>query len=326
MRSSFTRRSGAAAVAGTFVLLLSACGSEESPAAADSAESASVTVVDNHGEVEVPVNPKRVVALDNHVFETLSSWDVDLVAAPKPIMGTLWPKYTEDDGVLDAGAHFEPNLEAVIEADPDLIIGGYRFAEMYPDLKDIQEATIETEPRPQEDHASELKRQTEILGRIFQEEDAAAEIVADFDAAVEKAKSAYNGEEAVIGLITTGGEISYAAPVEGRGVGAVFPTLGLRPAIDQEAEDTIHGDDISLEAIAQAAPDWLIVLDIDGAFQEDGYVAAEGLIGEAEALQNVPAVQKGQVVYLDPNFYLDESIQAYTRLYEDIAEAFGAAS
>ena len=326
MRSTPTRRSGAAAVAGIFVLLLSACGSEESPAAADSEESSSVTVVDNHGEMVVPVAPERVVALDNHVFETLSSWDVDLVAAPKPIMGDLWPEYTENDDVLDAGAHFEPNLEAVIEADPDLIIGGYRFAEMYPDLKDVQEATIETEPRPEEDHASELKRQTEILGQIFAQEDAAAEIVAEFDAAVENAKSAYNGEDTVIGLITTGGEISYAAPVEGRGVGAVFPTLGLVPAIDQEAEDTIHGDDISLEAIAQAAPDWLIVLDIDGAFQEDGYVPAEGLIGEAQALQNVPAVQKNQIVYLDPNFYLDESIQAYTGLYEDIAEAFGAAS
>ena len=33
-----------------------------------------VTIEDNHGQIEVPVNPERVVALDNTVFQTLSDW------------------------------------------------------------------------------------------------------------------------------------------------------------------------------------------------------------------------------------------------------------
>jgi len=37
-------------------------------------------------------------------------------------------------------------------------------------------------------------------------------------------------------------------------------------------------------------------------------------------------VQKGQIVYLAPSFYLDEGIQAYTKLYADIATAFAAAA
>lgn len=312
------------AAAASSALLLSACG-----AAADDESGSTdqtVTVTDNHGEIEVPVDPASVVALDNTAFETLSAFGVELTAAPKQVMGSLWPEYTEDESVLDVGAHFEPDLEAVVEAEPDLIIGGYRFAELYDDLKEIQPATVETTVRDGEDHAAELIRQTELLGQIFDAEEKADEIIGEFEDAIADAQSAYNGEDTVVGLLTSAGEISYSAPGEGRGVGVLYPTLDLVPGLAREAEDADHGDDISLEAIADADPDWLIVLDRDGAFQEDGYQPAEELIGEAEALQNVTAVQKDQIVYLDPNFYLDEGIQAYTALYRAVADAFEDAS
>jgi iron complex transport system substrate-binding protein len=130
----------------------------------------------------------------------------------------------------------------------------------------------------------------------------------------------------VVGLITSGGEISYAAPVTGRSIGVLFPTLGLTPAIEQAAEDTSHGDDISVEAIAAANPDWIIVLDRDGAGVGEGeYRPAAELIGGSEALAAVTAVAQDQIVYLDPDFYLTEDIQAYTTLYAQIAQAFSAA-
>ncbi|MGM1016136.1 MAG: siderophore ABC transporter substrate-binding protein [Actinomycetota bacterium] len=305
-------------------LALAGCASAAAePDAAE--ESGTITVTDNHGEVEVPAQAERIVALDNTTFQTLSDWGVELVAAPKPLMYDLWPSLSDGDDVLDVGLHREPDIEAVIEADPDLIIGGYRFAEIYDQLVDIQPATIETSPREGEEHLAELTRQVGILGQVFGREDDAQQIADDLDSAVAAAKDAYNGTDSVVGLITSGGEISFAAPGEGRGVGSVFPALDLVPGIEQEAEDASHGDDISVEAIAAANPEWLIVLDRDAMFGEDGYVAAEELIEGSEALQNVPAVEKGQVVYLAPGFYLDESIQAYTQLYTDIAEAFAAA-
>ncbi|WP_424464179.1 siderophore ABC transporter substrate-binding protein [Pseudoclavibacter helvolus] len=311
-------------------LLLAGCAPADSAPAADAdataAASGTVTITDNHGEIEVPVNPQRVVALDNTTFQTLSDWGVELVAAPKPLMESVWPDLAGGDEVLDVGLHREPNLEAVIEAEPDLIIGGYRFRDYYDDLKAIQPATIEISARDGEEATSELKRQIEILGQIFDKEAEAAETIAAFDTAVADAKSAYNGTDSVVGLITSGGEIAYAAPGEGRGVGQLFPTIGLTPAIEQAAEDASHGDDISVEAIAQANPEWMIVLDRDAGTGEEGATAAADLIAGAEALQNVPAVQKNQIVYLDPSFYLDEGIQAYTGLYADVAEAFAGAS
>ncbi len=325
---SMTRPLALTSLALAAALGLAGCASPSAPAESQTpaaAAPASVTVEDNHGAIEVPVDPERVVALDNTTFQTLSDWEISLVAAPLPLMYDLWPNLTDDPAVLDVGLHREPDLEAVIEAEPDLIVGGYRFASIYEDLKNIQPAIIETNPRDGEDHISELKRQVGILGQVFDREADAQQLADDLDAAVAAAKGAYNGTDTVVGLITSGGEIAYAAPGEGRGVGSLFPALGLVPGIEQAAEDASHGDDISVEAIAAASPEWLIVLDRDALFGEEGYVSAKELIEDSEALQNVPAVQKGQIVYLAPGFYLDEGIQAYTTLYSDVAAAFAAA-
>lgn len=313
------------------LLALTACSSSteagsSSSSSAASASSAPETVVitDNHGEVEVPYQPERVVALDNHVLQTLSDWDIELVAAAKGLMGTgIWPEYQDDDAVLDVGTHREPDLEQVIAAEPDLIIGGSRFGDYYDQLSDIA-TTIETEPQDDELITDGLVRQVTTLGEIFGKQDEAQQLTEALETATAEAKDAYDGSSTVLGLITSGGEISYAAPGTGRSVGPVFTALDLVPAIEAEAEDSTHGDDIAMEAVAQANPDWLIVLDRDGALDTEGYVAAQELIEGSELLSDVTAVKEGQVIYLDPNFYLTEDIQAYTALFEQIRDAFAA--
>ncbi len=328
-RPMLSRSLAAGAALTALALIATGCATtnaEAEPAAEATEQVATeVVVTDNHGEVTVPVSPERVVALDNTVFQTLDDWDIDLVAAPKGVMGTVWPRYIDDEKVLDVGNHREPNLEKVIEAEPDLIIGGHRFASHYDDLKAVQPVIIETTAREGEEHISELKRQTEILGQVFDRADDAKALNDALDTAVADAKAGYDGTSTVAGLITSGGKINYAAPGDGRGVGSLFTTLDLKPAIETDGSSNHQGDEISVEAIAAANPEWLIVLDRDGAFQEDGYVAAKDLIAKSEALKNVPAVQKDQIVYLDANFYLTEGIQAYTGLYDSVAKAFASA-
>nr|WP_154923352.1 ABC transporter substrate-binding protein [Microbacterium testaceum] len=322
MRTRLIRPLAAASLVAA--LALTGCAGTAAAPVDEPAAATTVTVEDNHGSIEVPVAPERVVALDNTTFQTLNDWGVKLVAAPKPLMYDLWPSLSGGDEVLDAGLHREPNIENILAAEPDLIVGGYRFRELHDQLKEIQPATIETSPRDGEEHTSELKRQTTILGQVFDKNDEAAKLNADLDAQIANAKAAYDPSQTVMGLITSGGKIAYAAPGEGRGVGVLFPTLGLTPALERAAEDASHGDDISVEAIAAANPEWLFVLDRDAMFGEDGYVSAKELVENAEALKNVPAVQKNQIVYLDGSFYLDEGIQAYTKLYRSAAEAFAS--
>ncbi|GAA1603285.1 ABC transporter substrate-binding protein [Leucobacter chromiireducens] len=327
-----TRTPAAAALAVGAALLFSAC-STGAPAAESDAPKASgtVTITDNHGEVEVPVNPKTVVALDNHVFSTLDAWDIELAAAPKGIMGTVWPKYL-DESVADVGSHREPNLETIIAADPDLIIAGYRFGDSYDEIKkqNPNAAVIDIAPREGEDLMSELKRESDILGQIFDKKNEAKELNDKLDSAIADAKGAYNGTDTVMAVNTSGGKIGYLAPGVGRSVGPVFGALDLKPALEVEGATSDHqGDDISVEAIAASNPQWIIALDRDAAFapedREEGSLPAAELIAESEALKNVPAVKDGNLIYLDANFYLTEDIQAYTDLFENIKDAFAAA-
>lgn len=330
-----SRVASAAALTLGAALVLSACSSTgETTDAAEStpAETTAVTIVDNHGEVEVPVNPETVVALDNTSFDTLSAWDVELAAVPKDVMGSAWPEYTDNDEIANVGNHREPNLEAIIAEQPDLIIGGYRFGDYYDEIKsqNPQAVVIEIAPREGEDEFDELKRQTDILGQIFDNEDEAAELNDELDNAIAGAKEAYNGTDTVMAVNTSAGQIGYLAPVVGRGLGPIFPVLGWEPALEVEgATDDHQGDEISVEAIAQSNPDWIVALDRDASFapedREDGSAPADELIRDSEALKNVTAVQQDQIVILDPNFYLTEGIQAYTKLFNQLEEAFASA-
>ena len=323
------RRTAAIALTLGAALALAGCGS--SAPSSDAGAGETITITDNHGEVQVPAKPQTVVALDNTSFETLSEWGIELAAVPKEVMGSSWPNYTDDEAVANVGSHREPNLEAIVAAQPDLIIGGKRFADAYEEIKkqNPQAAVIEISPREDEDQFAELKRQTEILGEIFDHEEDAAALNADLDEAIAGAREAYNGTDTVMAVNTSAGQIGYLAPVVGRALGPVFPELGLVPALEVAgASDNHQGDEISLEAIAQSNPDWIIALDRDAAFlpdaREAGSKPAEELIFGSEALKNVPAITKGQIVLLDPNFYFTEGIQAYTGLFNQIQEAFSA--
>ncbi|ORC22143.1 iron ABC transporter substrate-binding protein [Rothia nasimurium] len=326
------------AATSVFALALTACGAgttessnESSASSSSSASQASgtVTVTDNYGEHTVTVPPQKVVATDNRTFEVLEEWGVSLVAAPVPLIPDTVETYKNDSSITDIGNHREPNLELLAAEEPDLIINGQRFSQYYEDIKSLNpEATIlELEPRDGEPLDSELKRQVTTLGEVFGKQAEAEQLIADFDAALARAKAAYDGESTVMAVNVSGGEIGYIAPSMGRTYGPVFDMLDLKPALEVEGSSDNHqGDDISVEAIAEANPDWLLVLDRDAATSNDeGSAAAADVIAGSSALANVTAVTKDQIQYAPADTYTNESIITYTEILNDLADKFEAA-
>ncbi|MDO5670921.1 MAG: ABC transporter substrate-binding protein [Corynebacterium sp.] len=326
-----------AAVAAS-ALVLSACsdasdgeatGTETTATAA--ADSTTITVEDNHGTQEIALPVEKIAATDNRSFEILDAWGIDLVAAPKQLVPFSVENYKNDDDIIDLGTHREPNLEALAAAQPDLIVNGQRFAQHYDAITKLtpDAAIVEFEPREGESLDSELKRQAEELGKIFGKESEAEQLIADFDEALERAKAAYDPEQNVMAVNVSGGTIGYIAPKVGRTYGPIFEMLGLTPALEVDnASDDHQGDDISVEAIASANPDWILVLDRDGGTNTrntDEYIAAAQVIEESDPLKNVTAIKEGQVVYAPEDTYTNESIITYTEILNDLADAFEAA-
>ncbi|WP_172119466.1 siderophore ABC transporter substrate-binding protein [Actinomyces faecalis] len=317
-------------------LALTACGSTPSTSATATASSTAqeqasgpITIETNNGPVEVTRPAQRVVALDNRSFEILAAWGVPLIAAPKPLIPSTVTAYNGDE-VTDIGNHREPDLEALVAVEPDLIISGQRFSQHDEQIATLTQGTplLDLEPREDQPLDSELIRHVTALGQVFGKEAEATKLIDDFKAALARAKEAYDGSSTVMALNVSGGEIGYVAPVKGRTFGPLFNLLGLSPALTVDGATTSHtGDDISVEAIAQSNPDWILVLDRDAAVaaNTEGYTPAQDVISGNAALGNVTALSKKQVVYAPADTYTNESIITYTEILDAIADAFEAA-
>ncbi|WP_374016005.1 siderophore ABC transporter substrate-binding protein [Paenibacillus thiaminolyticus] len=320
-----------------FVLMLAACSNpsnengktETTGQENHSTEASTVEITDAHGTVTVPVNPKNVIALDNRTFETLADWKIELVAVPKDVMPADL-SYVKDDSVQNIGNHREPNLEIIAAADPELVIIGQRFASYYEEIKklvpnaaviDLSFDVSEKTDKPGENLVNGLENSTITLGQIFDKNEEAKQLVADFDKAVEDAKSAYDGTDTVMSVVVSGGNIGFSAPHSGRVWGPMYEIFGWTPALEVDGSSSDHqGDEVSVEAIAQSNPDWIFVLDRDAAISSStDSVPAKDVIDNSPALQNVTAVSKGQIVYAPNDTYTNESIQTYIELFKNLA-------
>lgn len=315
------------AVAGIAALALTGCSSAADDTAEPEAtvETTTIEVEDNFGTHTLSVPAQTVVALDNRTFELLSDWGVELAAAAVSLMPDTI-SYASDPDIIDIGNHREPDLDAIVAAQPDLIINGQRFAQYQDQIAElVPDATIiNLDPRDGEPFDEELRRQVETLGEIFGKQAEAEATIADFDAAIDRVKGAYDPAMTVMAVNTSGGEIGYLAPTVGRTLGPVFDIFGFTPALEvDEASDNHMGDDISVEAIAASNPDLILVMDRDAAVGADdpAYVPGAQIITESEALAGVTAVQNGAVIIMPADTYTNEGIQTYTEYFNMLADA-----
>lgn len=310
-------------------LALTACSGASTATDSPSASASEVTISTNLGEVTVPVNPERVVVLDSTAFQTIHDMGITPVALPKQLLPTTLQDWAENPDIADIGTHREPNLETVASADPDLIIGGKRFADHQDTLAALAPTIDIAASVESEDYLADLKTQTETLGTIFDQSAKATELIGELDDAVAKAAALTNGQTVFLAN-HNGGKIDNGA---GRLAPLIQPLdmVDVFAATDGDAtSDSVHNDSgLAPETIAQANPDWMIVMDRDASttnrrqLSQDEY-PAKATIDATEALKNTTAVAKGQVFYLDVDFYVTEGIIAYTQFYNDFAEVLEA--
>ena len=226
----------------------------------------------------------------------------------------------------------DSNNTVTITADPDLVIVGQRFADYYDDIKelvpnasviDLNTDVSEEAESPGNNLLEGLINSTTILGEIFDKEEKANELIADLEESIEKAKNAYKGGS-VMGVITSGGEIGYSAPKYGRVWGPIYEILNLEPALEVNNVSSDHkGDDISVEAIAESKPDYLMVLDRDaGISTEESAKPAKEVLEASQALKDLDVIKNDKIYYAPNDTYTNESIITYTEIFNGLAELF----
>ncbi|MDT0343258.1 ABC transporter substrate-binding protein [Streptomyces litchfieldiae] len=254
------RITAAAAFALTAALTLAACG-DDSDSGGDtgsgSGEGGTRTVQTAMGPVEVPENPERVVVLDTGELDTAITLGITPVGAVETDTGTMFLDYLPQDqleGIENVGAITQPNLEAINELNPDLIIGSkIRDEQRYDELSQIAPTVFtETVGAPWQEN---FLLHAEALGKS---EEAAA-VVEEYEAHVAEVTEAIGGPEAAAGT-----EVSMLRFIEGGNtrlygeenfIGTILSDVGLgRPAITQEAENGFAVE-VSPEQVDQADGD-----------------------------------------------------------------------
>ena len=304
-------------------LALAACGQSGTPAAPGSDEPAgqgTVTVQTNTGAVEVPLEPVRVVALDNTSFHTLVEMGITPVAVPKELLPASLSEWADDPEIADVGTHREPRLEEINAVDPDLIIGGKRFVEYTETLAQIA-PVVDLAPSVEEaDYIAGLQAQTTALGQIFNQQAIADELNAALAEAADEAAALTSGQSVFLAN-HNGGKID-------NGAGRMAPLIEPLDLVDVFAggaggSDSVHNDSgLAPETIAQANPDWMIVMDRDAIAAEGNAAPAQATIDAQDAWASTTFVTRNQIVYLDPEFYVTEGIIAYTDFYRQLTKAF----
>lgn len=313
------------------LLTLSACAtaSDANPTASASsnADYYPVTVTDLGGNTITITSAESVAITDNRLFQLAADWDVPVTVAPRDLMSANNP-LKDDDTILNIGTHNEPDYEQIVAADPDLVITGYRFGgeETAKGVRHAApDATIVDTDTPKDMSPEEyLVKSVTLMGEIFNKKKEAAVLVDDFHGAVAQAKAAYDTKTTVMGLVTTGGEINYANPTDGRGASIFFSLLGLTPALDASGSQKDKGDSVSLEALAAANADVFILLDRDAAVGNGQVTPALDLVNGSAALANVSAVKNKSIYVFPSDYYLTEDVFAYISVLNGLTTVFDA--
>lgn len=261
------------------ILILAACGKAEGESgAAESEVSDTFTYESETGAVEVPTDPKRIIALTNG--PNVLALEGNIVGIDEWTgMNPLFEEKLEGVEIVT-----EDNLEKIIELDPDLIIAGSHMKNL-DKLGEIAPTVSFTWGK-----LDYLDQQVEI-GKLLNKEEEAVSWAEDFQkraAAIGDEIRAEIGEDATVSVIESGNKEFYVfGDNYARGTEILYQAMDLNmPAKVEELALEAGVYTFSSEVLPEFAGDYVIFSknpDVDNSFTE------------TDVWQNIPAVKNDQV-------------------------------
>lgn len=184
-----------AGIATAAALTLSACGTsqptaEESSSGAGGADAGPVTVTDDAGrKVTLDKPATRVVSLEWQQTEDLLVLGIDPVGAADVKGYNTWVTAAPLDAkTTDVGKRGEPNFDAVLSTNPDLIVlEASRGDDIITKLEKYDVPVLVTTGADTKDPVQKMKDTLNLIAEATGTQDKADQAISDFDAAVDKA-------------------------------------------------------------------------------------------------------------------------------------------
>ncbi|MEU1047248.1 ABC transporter substrate-binding protein [Streptomyces sp. NPDC005897] len=325
-------RATAAAAALSSVLLTAACGASDDgdrDAKATAAAPAGFPVtIDNCGEkTTYDKPPSRVVTIHQHPAELMLALGLKdrMVGTAFPDSAVL-PSLKEDYEAIPELAEKEPSFERVLDAEPDLVYGGYgsAFAEKEGRSREaFADAGIDTYLNREycgkrrvtmKDTYDEIR----TIGTIFGVPDRADKLVADLEGRVGRAAAEVGAEpEVPVFVYDSGDKAAFTAG--GKSLGTELIRLAGGKNVFADLDD-VFGD-VSWEQVVERRPEVIAIYDYAGAGSVE---QKKRFLLSQSALADVPAIRNKRFVVLPLTATLVGIRSAYA--VDDLARGLHPAS
>lgn len=272
------------------LLVLGACGAEDpapqaastpSPAAGDDFP---VTLDAANGKVRIPERPERIVSLSPTATEMLFA----IGAGDQVIAAEENSNYPPEAPDTDLSG-FEPNVEAIAEYDPDLVVASNDPG----DLEDAIEALdipflLQPAATTLDDTYAELRE----IGVATGHEDEALQVIDSMLKEIHEIRSSLPTFDDPPTYFHELDDTYYTA-TSATFIGSVYGSLGLRNIADKADKDATGYPQLSAEYIIDADPDLIFLADTKCCGQSAETVA------KRPGWDQITAVRNGDVIELD---------------------------
>ncbi len=270
--------------------------------------------------VDVPYKPQRIVASDYIAVDTLKSWGMEDIivgmAKDSDIPGIEDLKTNKN--IADLGGLKSIDTAQIASLKPDLIYVSGRGASKFDELSKIAPTIIHHVDYMPTAY-SDVKEINANMSKVFGAEELYAKQFADFDKRVEKLNELSEGKSAVIINIVKNNV--YFMGDHSR-VSMITNSFGFENSA-KDLKERPKSNEVSLQFIADANPDYIFVLSKDLAIGSETAVDPKTII-EVEELAKTKAYKNNNIIYLThPIWYLSEGgVSATDIMISDVEKAF----
>ncbi|WP_157944112.1 ABC transporter substrate-binding protein [Blastococcus atacamensis] len=308
------RRTLLAGTAAGLLVALTACGGEPGTSSgSDTAPAEEATVATLYGDIAVPADPQRVITLAEPALDVALALDVTPVGTTASRGGDKAPAYLGDEAaeIPIVATVQEPNLEAILEAEPDVILAAAGLEQaQYDALKEIAPTIVPERPARGEWEAP-LHTYAEALGADDELTEALDAI--DERTAALKADGALEGTAGVVRWMANGPVLMNSTNMPG----VLLTDSGATALqIATDLGDRPHSDPLSLENLTEVDADRLFL----AAFGADGKGALEAASSQP-AFTRLKAVTNGDAAEVDGSVWSSASGPIAAGLVLDDLEA-----
>lgn len=300
-------------------MTLTACAEKTNDVKNSTQEQSSSTIKLNtkRGELDVVKSPKTVVSFDVAVIDMIQRYNIKVenLVTPK-----ITAKYLEKtvSGKDKAGSFKEPNYEYLSTVKPDVIFANQRQKDLVAELDKVgKTALFINDNKKYFESMMDFNMQ---IGKVFGVEQKVKEDKEKFEKIIKEisGKAKNNGKKALV-IMTNEGKIT--AFGSNSRFGYIHTLYGFKP-VDENIQESTHGNEINYEYISKMNPDIIFYVDRNTVVKSKTNSTASATL-DNELIKNTNAGKAGAIYEIEAQYaYLvGNGLTAFEKISEVLAKA-----